>query len=213
MSAPCKTIILMQHRIQDWIHGVRTAEPDKETKRAIENEPLYEAERLRIIYQLITNPQSEGGAGITPKKGEWKNVESIFALHDHAYNKEWIKKWTTSYFLKAEDLDDIRNRLGEKVSFFKSTLNMPLPHVSNINLDCVLFCLYAILLHIPRIPRSLRFFCLAAAGTLLVHLCHRELPLVCCLYRVLEAPGGGSGHTMGRQRCIAYRAKAQAIQG
>ncbi|KAF3051035.1 hypothetical protein E8E11_008351 [Didymella keratinophila] len=101
-------------RVRDWMHGVRSAAPDKETRAALEAEPLYEAERLRIIYQLITNPASEGGAGITPKDGEWENVESIFALHDHAYNKDWIKKWTQSYFLKTEDLDDIRNRLGEK---------------------------------------------------------------------------------------------------
>jgi hypothetical protein len=79
---------------------------------------LYEAERLRIIYQLITNPTEEGGAGITPKEGEWENVESVFTLHDHEYNKDWIKKWSTSYFLQAEDLDDIRNRLGEKVAFY-----------------------------------------------------------------------------------------------
>lgn len=97
------------------MHGVRAAAPPKETREALESEPLYEAERLRIIYQLITNPVHEGGAGITPKEGEWENVESIFALHDHAYNKDWIKKWTSSYFLSAEDLDDIRNRLGEKV--------------------------------------------------------------------------------------------------
>jgi hypothetical protein len=97
------------------MHGVRSAAPDKETRAALEAEPLYEAERLRIIYQLITNPTDEGGAGITPKEGEWENVKSIFALHDHAYNKDWIKKWTSSYFLKTEDLDDIRNRLGEKV--------------------------------------------------------------------------------------------------
>lgn len=101
--------------MRDWIHGVRAAAPPKETREALQSEPLYEAERLRIIYQLITNPVSEGGAGITPKEGEWDNVESIFALHDHAYNKDWIKKWSTSYFLQAEDLDDIRNRLGEKV--------------------------------------------------------------------------------------------------
>lgn len=103
------------HRVRDWIHGVRAAAPPKETREALEAEPLYEAERLRIIYQLITNPVSEGGAGITPKEGEWENVESLFALHDHAYNKDWIKKWTSSYFLKTEDLDDIRNRMGEKV--------------------------------------------------------------------------------------------------
>jgi hypothetical protein len=110
-----RTQSLTTRRVRDWIHGVRAAAPPKETREALEAEPLYEAERLRIIYQLITNPTSEGGAGITPKEGEWEGVESIFALHDHAYNKDWIKKWTSSYFLKTEDLDDIRNRLGEKV--------------------------------------------------------------------------------------------------
>ncbi|KAJ4305414.1 hypothetical protein N0V90_000945 [Kalmusia sp. IMI 367209] len=105
-------------RVRDWIHGVRAAAPPKETREALEAEPLYEAERLRIIYQLITNPEAEGGAGITPKEGQWENVESIFALHDHAYNKDWIKKWTSSYTLKTEDLDDIRNRLGEKIAFY-----------------------------------------------------------------------------------------------
>jgi len=104
------------YSVKDWMHGVRVAAPEKETRRALESEPLYEAERLRILYQLITNSKADGGAGITPKEGEWKSVESIFALHDHEANKKWIKKWSTSYFLKTEDLDDIRNRLGEKVS-------------------------------------------------------------------------------------------------
>ncbi|KAF2145064.1 uncharacterized protein K452DRAFT_356396 [Aplosporella prunicola CBS 121167] len=105
-------------RVRDWIHGIRSSEPPKETRKALEVDPLSEAERLRIIYQLITNPESEGGAGITPKEGEWKNVEAVFALHDHAYNHRWIKKWSTQYLLNAEDLDEIRNRLGEKIAFY-----------------------------------------------------------------------------------------------
>jgi anoctamin-10 len=105
-------------RVRDWIHGVRAAAPAKETRESLEVEPLYEAERLRIIYQLIVNPVAEGGAGITPKEGEWENVESIFALHDQAYNKDWIKKWSSQWTLTTEDLDDIRNRLGEKVAFY-----------------------------------------------------------------------------------------------
>ena len=67
---------------------------------------------------MITSPAEEGGAGITPKHGQWKEVESIFPLHDHAYNKNWIKRWATMTFLKTEDLDDIRNRFGEKVAFY-----------------------------------------------------------------------------------------------
>lgn len=105
-------------RVKDWIHGVRSAEPTRETQNSLEQDPMTEAERLRIIYQLITNPASEGGAGITPKKGEWENVESLFALHDHVYNKEWIKKWSTQWLLKPDDLDGIRDRLGEKIAFY-----------------------------------------------------------------------------------------------
>lgn len=109
---------IYRSRVKDWIHGVRSSEPAKDTRASIQQDPLTEAERLRIIYQLITNPQHEGGAGITPKKGDWEYVESLFALHDHVYNKEWIKKWSTQYLLKPEDLDEIRNRMGEKIAFY-----------------------------------------------------------------------------------------------
>ena len=105
-------------RVKDWLHGVRAAQPDKETQQSLTSKTLTEAERLRIVYQMITGSREEGGAGIIPKYGEWKNVESLFPLHDHTYNKEWIKKWSTMTFLKAEDLDDIRNRLGEKVAYY-----------------------------------------------------------------------------------------------
>ncbi|KAI9703547.1 MAG: hypothetical protein M1820_005851 [Bogoriella megaspora] len=105
-------------RVRDWINGVRAAAPKRETEEALKEEPLYEAERVRIIYQLITNPVADGGAGITPKEGEWENVVSVFPLHDHEYNKAWLKKWSTQWFLKAEDLNEIRNKFGEKVAFY-----------------------------------------------------------------------------------------------
>ncbi|KAL9090085.1 MAG: hypothetical protein Q9159_002150 [Coniocarpon cinnabarinum] len=105
-------------RTKDWLHGVRSAAPEKESEISGQNQLLYEAERLRIIYQLITNPVEEGGAGITPQHGDWKHVESIFTLHDEAFNKRWLKEWATKYTLKMEDLDEIRDRLGEKVAFY-----------------------------------------------------------------------------------------------
>ena len=105
-------------RVKDWLYGVRAAQPDRETQNILTSQPLTDAERLRIVYSMITSPRGEGGAGITPKQGDWKNVESLFPLHDHAYNKEWIKKWSTMTFLKVEDLDDIRDRFGEKVAFY-----------------------------------------------------------------------------------------------
>ncbi|KAI9788014.1 MAG: hypothetical protein M1816_007318 [Peltula sp. TS41687] len=105
-------------RIQDWLHGIRHAAPDKQTQHSLGAEAIPESEKLRILYQLITNPTSEGGAGITPKRGEWTCVESIFPLHDHTFNKEWIKKWSSAYLLNMDDLDQVRNRFGEKVSFY-----------------------------------------------------------------------------------------------
>ncbi|KAL8944025.1 MAG: hypothetical protein Q9216_000734 [Gyalolechia sp. 2 TL-2023] len=105
-------------RVKDWLHGVRPAEPAKETRSTLEGQSLTEAERFRIIYHLIASPREEGGAGITPKEGQWKNVESIFPLHDHTFNKKWIKKWSTMTFLKVEDLDQIRDRFGEKIAYY-----------------------------------------------------------------------------------------------
>jgi len=104
-------------RVKDWLYGVRAAQPDRETEQSITSQPLTEAERLRIVHHMITSPREEGGAGITPKTGQWKNIESIFPLHDHTFNKEWIKKWSSQTFLKAEDFDQIRNKFGEKVSY------------------------------------------------------------------------------------------------
>ncbi|KAB8290449.1 hypothetical protein EYC80_010881 [Monilinia laxa] len=105
-------------RVQDWLYGVRTAAPEKNMQEALSAEPMTEAERLRLVYLLITKPRNEGGAGITPKKGEWKGVESIFPLHDHAFNKAWIKEITSKYLLTTKDLEDIKDRFGEKIGFY-----------------------------------------------------------------------------------------------
>ena len=105
-------------RVKDWLYGIRPAQPDRETHDSLTSQPLTEAERYRTVHQLITGPKEEGNAGIVPTHGEWKNVESIFPLHDHTFNKEWIKKWATMTFLKVDDLDEIRNRFGEKVAYY-----------------------------------------------------------------------------------------------
>lgn len=172
-------------RVRDWIHGVRTAAPTQVTRESLEAEPLYEAERLRIIYQLITNPASEGGAGITPKEGDWEEVESVFALHDHAYNKDWLKKWSSQYFLQTEDLDDIRNRLGEKVSLF---LVLWSKHML-ICIDRLLLCLHTVILHLSHLPCRVRLRQLARPRIFLAYLRSRERDLVHSLHRVLETTG------------------------
>ncbi|KAK6347814.1 hypothetical protein TWF718_005638 [Orbilia javanica] len=109
---------IYRSRVRDWLHGIRPAAPEKETQRSLENEPLTDGERLRLVYSLITLPSNEGGAGITPKQGEWSLVESIFALHDHDFNKKWLKDWSTKWIIGPEDLKIIRDRFGEKIAFY-----------------------------------------------------------------------------------------------
>lgn len=73
--------------MNDWLHGVRLAAPDEETKAEIEGEKLTDAERLRVVHCLITSPEREGGAGITPGLDGWKYIDSIFPLHDSKFNR------------------------------------------------------------------------------------------------------------------------------
>jgi anoctamin-10 len=66
---------------------VRLAPPDDETRAAFEAEQLTDAERLRVVYFLITSPEREGGAGVTPGLDGWSYVDSIFPLHDSKFNR------------------------------------------------------------------------------------------------------------------------------
>jgi hypothetical protein len=104
-------------RVKDWLHGICQEAPEKRMLKTLDSKSLTEAERLRIAHMLITNPQDEGGAGITPEEGEWHDVDAVFPLHDHKFNKEWLKEWSTKYILSIEDLTKIRNHYGEKAGF------------------------------------------------------------------------------------------------
>jgi len=90
--------------------------PREGDAEALIDEPSPKQNELRLAYLLITKPRTKR-RGITPKTGEWKGVESIFALHDHTFNKEWIKELTSKYLLNSKDLVEIRDRLGRRLHF------------------------------------------------------------------------------------------------
>ncbi|KAL1965483.1 hypothetical protein VTN77DRAFT_5739 [Rasamsonia byssochlamydoides] len=116
VRAPSKSLQRATYtsRVRDWLYGLRHTQPGGEQSP----EPQTDAERLRVIHYMITSPREDGGAGITPKHGEWKNVDSIFALHDNKTNEAWMRDWSKKTFLTRHDLDQIRNKFGERVGFY-----------------------------------------------------------------------------------------------
>ncbi len=114
------TEVVYRSRMKDWLYGIRQIQPVRDAPEALTSQPLNDAERYRQIHSMIAAPKEEGGAGITPKHGDWKNVESIFALQDHVKNKKWLSEFSTKTFLTPEDIDEVRDTVGEKVGCFPS---------------------------------------------------------------------------------------------
>ena|ERR1700737_3976804 len=80
---------IIDRRVKEWLYGVRLAAPDEQTRMALDEERLTDAERLRVVYLLITSPERDGGAGVTPGLDGWNFVDSIFPLHDSKFNRVW----------------------------------------------------------------------------------------------------------------------------
>ncbi|KAF9115153.1 hypothetical protein BGX27_008744 [Mortierella sp. AM989] len=123
----CPWVVLKRevtrNSIHDWLAGVRVADtaetemllkPAKERDDSLDN--VTDSDRIRILCELITGLPNEGGAGIHP--GQDGYVESILPLHDKAFNKSWIKSWSTKWIVNEEDLSKVRDHFGEKVAYY-----------------------------------------------------------------------------------------------
>ena len=76
----------------------------------LEQTPLSPADYLRLIHTYITSTVSDGGLGIVSGSKEWDRIESVMALHDHSFNDEWIRLWTTRQ-LGFVPLDGIKDQV------------------------------------------------------------------------------------------------------
>jgi len=121
----------LKFRVQEYLSGVGIASSDFEeldindpaTQKDIA-EKLPTSDRLYIIYNLLTRPTWEGGVGVsTENEGGWHQtggmyLESVFTLHNKELNNKWIKHWSQKWLLSTQDMTDIRNHFGTRVSYY-----------------------------------------------------------------------------------------------
>ncbi|KAG0204523.1 hypothetical protein BGX28_003571 [Mortierella sp. GBA30] len=123
----CPWVVLKRettrNSIQDWLAGVRVADtaeteqllqPAKTRDESLDG--LSDADRIRLLSGLITGLPNEGGAGIYPGTDDY--VDSLLPLHDKAFNRSWLKSWSTKWIVNQEDLSTIRDHFGEKVAYY-----------------------------------------------------------------------------------------------
>ena len=96
------------------MYGIVQTHPSGDKDTAVDG--AYEAEDILSVYHLVSWPKTNGGAGITPGWGQWENVDCIFPLHSEITNLSLLKHLSSRLFLTTNDLDQIRNLFGSKVS-------------------------------------------------------------------------------------------------
>lgn len=95
-------------RIRDFLLGIRVKGLDDEDAGLGDTTGLTDAERLRVVYEILTGPESDGGANVSPNLDPY--VESIMALHDDRFDKVkrkdgwlWSLSCTKVSFIKGMD--------------------------------------------------------------------------------------------------------------
>lgn len=93
--------------------------------RDFETYSLSPSDRIRLIHGYVTSSTSQGGLGITPGNSQYPHIQSVFCLHDHAFNKAWIDRWTRRELginISDQELDIIRHQFGESVALYYAFL-------------------------------------------------------------------------------------------
>lgn len=116
-----------------------------------------------------------------PGDGQWKNVKSVFPIHNKVRNKALLSKFSRQAMLNRTDLDEIRAVYGEKAGalYPRDVLRLP-------SLDRLLFLLSAELYDRPPLPLAHRCPSLFLLTSRLIVVRHLYRDLVCCLPRILE---------------------------
>lgn len=130
--------------ISDFLHGIPSAlASETSTSSSAPHHSFSPASRARLVHSLLTLPPSAAstseksnqdadagavaqgslhGAGLTFNGSkEFPNLIDVTPLHDEAYNRSWLNRWSSlssTLALNNEELDSIRNQFGEHIAIY-----------------------------------------------------------------------------------------------
>lgn len=169
-----------------------------------------ETENLRSMFHLVTWKKSLGGAGVMPEIGKWKNVKSVYPLHNKAATKALLVKWSRQLILREEDLDQIRGLFGEKVPSMKLALLMKRTKVT-IFVGCDLLCFPPGLSGCSCIPINHRYLSMALPSSILTSIRHPHQSLVHHFPRILETERSRPKSTMVGQGSRGLESQSRTV--
>ncbi|POS70649.1 hypothetical protein DHEL01_v210957 [Diaporthe helianthi] len=108
---------VFKSRVKDWLWAITRLQPPTGKQGTLVDD-AFEAENVLSMYHLVNWPQEIGGAGITPGRGKWECVRSIFPIHNEPANSALLRHLSKKLFLGDDDLDSIRDLFGSKVAFY-----------------------------------------------------------------------------------------------
>lgn len=101
--------------MSDWLHGLASPKASPREPRDFATEPIEEAERLRLVYSILTSPRTLGTPSIRASnatgntcglplasqlplpitsKPEFPHLVDMFPPHDQEFNRVWLQRWT-----------------------------------------------------------------------------------------------------------------------
>ncbi|CAG8437654.1 6234_t:CDS:2 [Acaulospora colombiana] len=126
---------LDRSRVHDWLVGVRIRDIDDDSSGSYL--ALTDAERLRLVHDIITNSRQDNGAGINPGLEDFELVESLLPLHDHNYNERGMQG-CQSHNWRIDSILPTMEALGEES--YCGTCNTPVQLNSVIYLPTIVYC-------------------------------------------------------------------------
>lgn len=100
--------------MSDWLHGMASPRPSPRDPRDFAVEPIEAAERLRLVYGILTASRTTGTPSIRSAastghtcglplasqlppapatKTDFPHLIDIFPPHDTAFNRLWLQRW------------------------------------------------------------------------------------------------------------------------